>query len=122
VDLVEIGRIGAACSRFGEKFLRRIFSPQEIDYCLRRTNPYPSFAARFAAKEAIAKALHSGFGERLGFTSIAVLTDGDGAPLPLLDGRASHLLRAMGGSRVLLSLSHGRQLAIAQCAVVGDGG
>jgi holo-[acyl-carrier protein] synthase len=119
VDVIEIHRIAAAHGTFREKFLRRIFTAEEIAYCLQKKHPYPSLAANFAGKEAVSKALGQGFGERLTFPSIAIHREGNGAPCVVLDEMARLLLEKMGGTSVLVSLSHSRLTAIAHCAIIG---
>ncbi|MDR1436277.1 MAG: holo-ACP synthase [Puniceicoccales bacterium] len=116
VDIVDIGRIRNAHCRWGERFLRRLFCPGELAHCLRRTNPYPSLAARFAAKEAIAKALSVGFGKELSFRSIEI-APAAGAPTVNLAAEARKLLAAMGGSSIMVSLSHSRSHAIAHVLI-----
>ena len=120
IDLVEVERIRVAHRRWGERFLRRIFSGDEIRHCFSRANPYPSLAARFAAKEAAAKAMAVGFGSELSFTSIAVLPS-EGAPKISLSQPALKRFNAIGGKDLLLSISHTRSHAIAQVLIVGGG-
>jgi holo-[acyl-carrier protein] synthase len=120
IDLVEVERIRLAHLRWKDKFLRRIFSANEIGHCFSRTNPYPSLAARFAAKEAAAKALGVGFGSELSFRSISVLSSGSW-PKIHLSGSAEKRLGAIGGSELLITISHTRSHAIAQAVAVGAG-
>lgn len=106
IDLVEVARIQASYARFGERFLRRILLPAEIEYCLLHREPAPFLAARFAAKEAISKAFGTGIGAELGWLDMEVVHDVRGAPLVVLHGGAKELLAARGGQVVLLSLTH----------------
>jgi holo-[acyl-carrier protein] synthase len=117
VDIVEIDRIRDAHRRFGERFLRRIFLPEEIAHCLRLADPHPSLAARFAAKEAVAKALGTGFGKNLSFHSIRIHTEIGGRPSVHLDASGRKMLAAIRGSRIALSLSHCRRYAVAQALI-----
>ena len=71
-DLIEIARIAESIRRYGERFLRRIFTPREIEYCQRKKNAAESFAARFAAKEAGAKALGTGISRGVGWLELEV--------------------------------------------------
>jgi holo-[acyl-carrier protein] synthase len=121
VDVVEIDRIAAAHQRLGGEFLERIFTAEEIAHCLQKKHPHPSLAARFAGKEAVAKALGRGFGKKLKFTSIAIRSGNSGEPQVVLDDAARDLLEQMGGTTVLISLSHSRFTAIAHCAIMGSG-
>ncbi|MDR2030636.1 MAG: holo-ACP synthase [Puniceicoccales bacterium] len=118
VDMVEIGRIAAAHGRHGDGFLLRLFTDDELAHCRVQKNPYPSLAARFATKEAVAKALHTGFGQHLTFRSVAVAIGVDGAPTIQLDRAGAQALQRMGGIRVLISMAHCRRYAIAQAVIV----
>ena len=110
VDLVSIRRIEKMFYRWGERFLRRVYSDDEIDYCLTRARPASSLAARFAAKEAFFKAV-SRRGEGLvGHRGIEVVVGSDGIPGIRSYGEAA---RALGDRTVSLSISHDEDLAIA---------
>lgn len=108
VDIVEISRIQATVERYGERFLQRVYTKREIDRYAKRTN---SLAARWAAKEAVAKALGCGIGE-VGWTDIEIL-DEDGAPLVQLHGNAALLAAQLGLSGWSVSLSHTAEMAVA---------
>jgi holo-[acyl-carrier protein] synthase len=110
VDIIDVERIQAALTRprTGERFRARVFTDGEVTYCLRRRNAAESFAARFAAKEAMMKA----FGRAYGWREIEVVR-GAGAPTLLLHGRAQERAAALGLQRIHLSLSHTATLAIA---------
>lgn len=118
VDLTEVSRIRAAHQRHGAAFLDRVFTPAEQALCLAKADPYPSLAARFAAKEAASKAFGTGIGEELALTSVGVLSGPEGAPLVELDAKARALLAARGASRLLLSLTHTDTLAQAFAVLV----
>ncbi|MCD8481838.1 MAG: holo-ACP synthase [Verrucomicrobia bacterium] len=113
VDLTECDRIAAILERQGEAFLRKVFTQEEQAYCLRQSNPAPGLAARFAAKEAVSKCFGTGIGEKLDWLSIEVCKGPAEEPFIRLHGKGLDLLRSVGGSGILLSLSHTRQLAIA---------
>lgn len=109
VDIIEVARIGAAVERWGERFLKRIYTPTEIAYCRGRV---PELAVRFGAKEAVSKALGTGiFG--LSWTEIEVVTDLRGKPLINLYGRASARAEALGLTEFAVSLSHSDDNAVA---------
>lgn len=110
VDIIEVARIRAALEnpRTGNRFRDRVFTAEEAAYCSRRRNAYESFAARFAAKEAMMKAL----GRGLGWREIEVVRV-SGPPRIRLHGRAAAQTEALGVRRISLSLSHTEQLAIA---------
>lgn len=116
-DLIEIERIHRAWKRHAEAFEKRVFTPEERAYCLARPRPEASFAVRFAAKEAVSKALGVGIGGALGWKSISITQDARGAPQVVLDAQAQQLLRAKGKQRIHVSLSHCRSLAQA-CALL----
>ena len=110
VDLTEVARIRAALEnpRTGERFRARVYTAEEIAYCAKRRNGHESFAARFAAKEAMMKALGRAFGWR----EIEVVR-GKGAPTIRLYGRAAERAEQLGIRHIHLSLSHTAELAIA---------
>ena len=118
VDLVRIPRMRETIARWDERFLRRVFTDREIDDCRARRDPAPHFAARFAAKEAGMKAL--GTGLRLGVTwrELEVRRAPDQAPTLELHGRTRELGLARGGRRMLLSLSHDADYALAHALLV----
>ncbi len=121
IDLVEISRIEAAIARFGERFLRRVFTPTEIAYCQRAAYPAERFAARFAAKEAALKALGTGKRGGIRWHDVEIVASPSGQPRIEFHARARERLHALGGCRAYVSLSHGRDLAIAQVILEGDG-
>ena len=110
VDIIEVPRIRAALAnpRTGERFRARVFTGGEVTYCSRRRNAHESFAARFAAKEAMMKAL----GRAVGWQEIEVVRT-NGPPTILLSGRARARADALGIHRISLSLSHTAETAIA---------
>jgi holo-[acyl-carrier protein] synthase len=118
-DLIEIERIQVSMDRFGERFLERIFTAGEIAYCMRKRQSAESFAARFAAKEAGAKALGTGISRGVSWKEIEVRREIGQRPTLHFSGRAGELAKAMGVRRVQLTLSHSRTVAIA-VAVVED--
>lgn len=111
VDIVELDRVAAAVARWGERFLCRVFTPAELAYC--RGN-IPSLAARWAAKEAIAKALATGaWRQGIRWVDIEVVRDDEGPPQVRLHGAALARAERMGLRRWALSLSHSRKIAAA---------
>jgi holo-[acyl-carrier protein] synthase len=100
-------------SRHGERFLERIFTDGEIEYCLRKKNSAESFAARFAAKEAGAKALGTGISRGVSWKEFEVRREASGKPTLHVSGRARELAEAMGVKRMQLSLTHSREFAMA---------
>lgn len=113
-DLTEIARIQQSIMRYGERFLLRIYTAREILYCQsKRQTAAESFAARFAAKEAGAKALGTGIAKGVSWQEIEVTHLPGGRPTLLFHGRAAERAAVMGVTAAHLSLSHGRELAIA---------
>jgi holo-[acyl-carrier protein] synthase len=106
VDIIEVERIRASHERFGERFLKRILRPDEIAYCFTHAQPAPFLAARFAAKEAISKALGTGIGSQLGWQDMEVKRKESGEPYVVLHGPGQELLAKRGARMVHLSLSH----------------
>lgn len=112
-DLIEIERIKLSLERFGERFMRKVFSPGEIAYCQQKKQSVESFAARFAAKEAAAKALGTGISRGIGWQDIEVRRAPGERPALELHGRAAERAAAMGVRHLHLSLSHSREIAMA---------
>lgn len=112
VDIVEIERVRRAMMRT-PRFALRVFTPEEREYCDRRAHPFASYAGCFAAREAVLKALGTGFGEGIGFQDVSVGHDDRGKPLALLRGRALEVAQAQGISEIYLSISHTRDVAVA---------
>lgn len=112
MDATEIDRIAQSIERYGDHFLRRVFTEGEIAYCQRKRDAAPSFAARFAAKEAAMKALGTGFSRGVYWTGIEVVRRG-GPPQLRFHGGAAVRAEAMGATSSLLTLTHSRDLAIA---------
>ncbi|MFN8441168.1 MAG: holo-ACP synthase [Caldilineaceae bacterium] len=111
VDLIEIERVRQAIERFGDHFLHRVFTPDEIRLCCGRVE---SLAARFAAKEASAKALGTGIWRvGIGWTDIEILRNEQGAPLLYLHAAASVRAQQLHIGHWSISLSHDRTQAIA---------
>jgi holo-[acyl-carrier protein] synthase len=104
-DLIEIARIEQSVARYGDRFLERVFTPAEIAYCRRKKNAAESFAARFAAKEAGAKALGTGISHGISWLELEVLR--------ALTGRAADRAQSLGVARISLSLTHSRTVSLA---------
>jgi holo-[acyl-carrier protein] synthase len=119
-DLIEIPRIARSIERYGAGFLERVYTEEEIAYCQRKKRTSAeSFAARFAAKEAGAKALGTGISRGVAWTEFAVTREPSGRPLLQFRGRAAQIASAMGITRVALSLTHSREMAMAVVIVEG---
>jgi holo-[acyl-carrier protein] synthase len=120
VDIAEVDRIEAAVKRFGDRFLKRVFTPAEVSYCLGKTNAAERLAARFAAKEAGMKAI--GTGLRLGVTwhDVEVLRMPGQRPVLKFHGKAAEFAARLGCKRTHLSLSHTADQAIAHVILESD--
>lgn len=119
IDIIEIDRVRRAHRRFGERFLRRLFTDRESAYCLAKSDPYPSLAARFAAKEAALKAFGRGYGGRWKWTLLEVMREDSGKPFLTFSGVFQRLAAERGLTAAHLSLAHDRGRAVA--AVVLEG-
>jgi holo-[acyl-carrier protein] synthase len=121
VDVCEIARLERALGgRAGSRFRLRTFTPAEVAYCDgRRRTSAQSYAATFAAKEAVLKALGTGWAEGLGWHDVEIVRDGHGAPGVVLHGAALARARRGGTRRVHLTLSHGGGLAVAVAVLEG---
>jgi len=113
VDLIEIERIAQSIERYGDRFLHRIFTDHEIEYCSRKRGSAESFAARFAAKEAGAKALGTGISRGVTWNEFQVERQPGGRPTLQLRGRAAMLATELGVKNISLSLTHTAKLAMA---------
>jgi len=119
LDLVEVARIAGLHQRHGERFLGRVYTQAELDYCLPRAARDQHLAGRFAAKEAVFKALGTGWAEDVSWKQIEVLPDKNGAPRAELSGPAAERLAALGGRGVLLSITHAAGCAAATAIIEG---
>lgn len=120
IDLTEIGRIERAIARYGSRFLNRVYTPAEQAYCLRKRKSSESFAARFAAKEAGAKALGTGISFGVNWLEIEVTRAVTGKPSLKFHGRAAQIAARLGVVHASVSLTHTKELALAS-VVLEDG-
>src|SRR5712691_7961551 len=118
LDATEIDRIAATVERYGERFLRRIFTDGEIAYCSRRRVPAIHFAGRFAAKEAGMKALGTGHSQQVLWRDVEVVRHG-GPPQLEFHGGAARRFAALGAQGSLLTITHSETLALAQVLLLG---
>ena len=109
VDIIEIDRIAVVLERYGERFLHRIYTPGELEYCRGRPS---KLASRFAAKEATMKALGTGV-RGVGWQDIEVVRAPSGAPSILLHGRAKSRADRLGVVEISVSMSDSREQAVA---------
>jgi len=112
-DLIEIARIERSVERFGDAFLQRVYTPGEIAYCQSKRNAAESLAARFAAKEAGAKALGTGISRGVSWREFEVRRLPGQRPELHLSGRAAEIAKGLGIRRLALSLTHSRSVSMA---------
>lgn len=117
VDLVEIERIAQLRQKHADRLCTMVFLPEEMEYCLKKSNPDESLAARFAAKEAVMKALGTGWSEGVHFMGIEVTNESGGKPGIRLHGRTKEMANQLGAGTIHISLSHSRDMAIAQAII-----
>lgn len=118
VDIIEIERIKKAFEKQGQAFRNRIFTEREIAYCeSRKVTKYQSYSVRFAAKEALVKALGTGISKGIEPKDIEILNDTHGKPYAVLKGKAKEYFIALKGKNVSLSLSHCKSYAVAYVVI-----
>src|SRR5207248_6671186 len=120
-DIIECPRIGKMIEQHGELFLRRVYTEREVRYCQARKHAIEHFAGRWAAKEAILKALGTGRTRGIGWTHIEVRNDQDGRPVVRVGGAAREAALERGIGDILVSISHCRTYATAYAVALGPG-
>ncbi|WP_447978157.1 holo-ACP synthase [Candidatus Nitrospira bockiana] len=120
LDLVKIARIQAILERWEERFLARVYTDAERRLIERRPAPAVSFAGRFAAKEAVLKALGTGWASGVSWLDVQILNDAHGRPVATLHGRAGLLMARAGVTQVHVSVSHDEDYAVAQAVLTTD--
>jgi holo-[acyl-carrier protein] synthase len=118
-DATDIPRLRDVFERYGDRFLRRVFTDAEIEYCTRRRDPVPHLAGRFAAKEAAMKALGTGHSRGVIWKDIEVFRRW-GPPELRLSGGALQRFESMQGRRSLVTITHAEMLALAQVLLLSD--
>ena len=116
IDIVEVKRVKRLTERWGDRFLHRVFTPWEIAYSKGKSSPEQSLAARFAAKEAILKAVGTGLSGGIRWTSMEIVNDKNGRPSVKLGKRIKDKI---GNKKILISMSHTKEYAVAQ-AILAD--
>ena len=112
-DLIEVERVRGVLERQGPRFLERVFTEEERAYCARMAQPHKHYAARFAAKEAVSKCFTTGIGAELGWKSVSIYHGARHEPLIRLDEKGEALLKDVGATHVLVTLSHTETHAMA---------
>ena len=117
VDVVSISRVRKAVERRGESFLNRVFTERELEHCFQSGCPYERLAARFAAKEAVFKAIGHASRSRLGWKGVEIEAGGSGARV-VMSKPLTSILREKGARNILISLSHDRTSDVAIAVAV----
>lgn len=121
VDLVENERIHTLLDKWDERFKARVFLPSEQSYCDGKASPWLYYAGRFAVKEAVSKAFGTGIGPDLGWLDMEVVKDPDtGAPSIALSEHGRVLANKQGVTKILISLSHTHNFAVAHALLIGE--
>lgn len=114
IDIIEVPRVAQSIARFGDRFLQRIFTADEIHYCRSKRNSVERFAARFAAKEAAFKAIGTGMRQGVSWVEVEVRRQPGGRPTINFSGVAAKHAAALGMKRATLSITHTAETAMAQ--------
>jgi len=118
IDIIEVKRVEKLLEKWGESFVRRVFLPEEIEYCRSKKHPAQHYAARIAVKEAVLKAFGEGWSEKIGWKDIIVRRSLKGQPQVELTGPGKKLKAEKGVERVLVSLSHADNYSVAQAIII----
>jgi holo-[acyl-carrier protein] synthase len=117
IDIVKTSRIRTAVERWGQRFLERVFTAEEISYAYKKNDPFLSLSVRFAAKEAFIKATLKG--QSISLTDIEISNQDNGRPMLNLRGKAKKTLAQMDISNIHVSLSHEKEYGVA-CVVIEE--
>lgn len=106
IDIIEISRVKESIENFGDRFLNKVYTENELNYCLSKMNKYQHLAARFAAKEAVYKALSTGWKEELSWHNIEIFNESSGMPFAKLHGKLESFLKDE--KELKISISHSK--------------
>jgi holo-[acyl-carrier protein] synthase len=120
IDLVEVSRFATALSRWGDRFESRLFTEKEMNYCNSKKDRSQRLACRFAAKEALLKALGTGWRYGINWKEIEVMNDELGKPLIFLSGKTEQLSQQMGVKNIFLSITSTENYGAAQVVLVAE--
>jgi holo-[acyl-carrier protein] synthase len=120
IDIAEVERVRQTIERFGRRFTERVFTPEEIRYCESKANKVERYAARFAAKEAGMKAIGTGWNRGVTWRDVEVRRLPGSRPTIAFHGKAAEFFTKLGGVRAHLSLTHTKELAMAQVVIEGE--
>ena len=113
IDIVSVKRIKNSIERYGERFIRRVFTEIEQEYCSGKAYPFDSYAGRFAVKEAAFKALGRGWDECGGFTSVEVTNRESGPPQIVFHGKAKEFANSINIKKIIVSITHDANISAA---------
>ena len=119
IDIAEVPRIQAAIESQKERFLRRVYTPEEVAYCEQFKNKYERYAGRFAVKEAAMKALGTGWSRGVRWVDVEVIRVRGGKPTLALKGEAKNIADRLGVKNIAVSITHTKEQAIAQVIFEG---
>ncbi len=119
IDVAEVKRIGAVIEMQRERFLRRVYTPEEVAYCEQFKNRYERYAGRFAVKEAAMKALGTGWSRGVRWVDLEVVRQRGGRPTLELQGEAKKIADALGVKNIAISITHTAEQAFAQVIFEG---
>jgi holo-[acyl-carrier protein] synthase len=119
IDIVECQRISDMIDKHQDLFLNKVYTPTEIDYCSARKSAVQHFAGRWAAKEAILKALGTGWAKGIEWSDIEIVNDAGGKPFVVLHAGAAEVAKSCGITSVLISISHCQTFAVAYATAIG---
>lgn len=119
IDMVDCSRLQASVEKHGQKFLDRVFTPVELEYCLGKKNHSQHLAGRFAAKEAVLKVLGTGWRNGIAWTDIEIRNEASGQPYVSLTGKCCEVAEELGLAKIHISISHIATHAIASAIGVG---
>ena len=120
IDVVEVQRIASSMDEFGDRFADRLFTKEERDYCKKQKRPEIHYAARFAAKEAVAKAFGTGIGQDLGWLDMEIRRRKSGEPEVFLTGNGAKFAKDNKIAQIKISLTHAQHYAAANAVVLAD--
>ncbi len=120
IDMVDCDRLGRSVARHGKRFLERVFTPAELEYCQVRKRCMEHLAGRFAVKEAVMKVLGTGWRGGIAWTDIEVANDPLGRPEVHLGGQCRKLADEMGIEKILISITHTDSQAVASAIACGE--
>ncbi|MBT8035937.1 MAG: holo-ACP synthase [Verrucomicrobiae bacterium] len=121
IDVVEVERIASSMSEFGDRFASKVFTESERSYCESQNRPAIHYAARFAAKEAVAKALGTGIGKDLSWLDIEIRRRGSGEPEVFLSGDGEKFAKVNNLVQIKISLTHAQHYAAANAVALSGG-